>query len=145
LIPSVTNRTFSEERNKRKADREEHNAARKKRRLEQGFQVVPVDKKKEKKLEVPAEKKHSPLVFGLNAVTKGLEKNELSLVIVCTNVSPPSIIYHLPYLCHSTQTPLCTLQDKSEVLGQLFGLKKLLAVGFRVCIFGFFELKIVEG
>lgn len=60
------------------------------------------------------------LVVGINAVSRGLESDALSLVIVCRSVNPLALIAHLPVLCHLRQVPLITLhpQINSRMLAQ---------------------------
>lgn len=77
-------------------------------------------------------KEDTGIVYGLNAVTKALEKKKLSLVVVCMSVSPQSIIQHIPFHCHQQNVPLVPLQERSDVLGHLFGMKTLIAVGIKV-------------
>lgn len=126
------NRSFTVVAKKRRADRVEYNEARKKRRLEGGEKSAKTKTEKQLKAKAETQTEGSGIVYGLNAVTKALEKQELSLVVVCRNVSPTTIIEHIPFLCHHSGTTLCPLQEKSETLGSLFGMKTLVAVGFKV-------------
>jgi len=72
------------------------------------------------------------IVLGINGVTKSLEKNKLALVVVCKQIEPPRVLAHLPVLCAlKGNIPLCPLGDSSHTLGQYFGLKSVLALGFK--------------
>lgn len=130
---------------KRKLQRAEHNEVTKKRRLESGKKAAnlittstttqPAEREPENQdTEKDKDDTTEGLVFGINAVTKALEKKQLSLVVVCKSVNPISIIQHLPVLCHRSGTVLSPIPEKSEGLGQLFGMKTLVAVGFKVSL-----------
>jgi ribosomal protein L7Ae-like RNA K-turn-binding protein len=74
----------------------------------------------------------SELVFGLNQVTRGLEKESLKLVIVSKDIQAQIVIQHLPVLAQLHHTPLCLLDLSSEELGAVFGLRTVIAVGVKV-------------
>ena len=72
------------------------------------------------------------LYLGLNKVTKGLEKDELRLVLVCKSAEPKFITSHLIGLsavrnCHSMQ-----VKDLSKTMSQILNISSALAVGFKV-------------
>ncbi|KAE8596215.1 hypothetical protein XENTR_v10016012 [Xenopus tropicalis] len=71
------------------------------------------------------------LAIGINEVTRGLEKNELSLVLVCKSAKPEMITKHLIELSVSRETPACQLPRLSENIGPALGLKSVLALGFK--------------
>lgn len=71
-------------------------------------------------------------MLGLNAVTRGLEKGEISVVVVCKGPQHSFAISHLPYLCHMKKTPLMPINDSPETFAKFFGLSHLLALGFKV-------------
>jgi ribonuclease P/MRP protein subunit RPP38 len=73
----------------------------------------------------------SELVFGLNQVTRGLEKESLKLVIVSKDIQAQIVIQHLPVLAQLHHTPLCLLDLSSEELGAVFGLRTVIAVGVK--------------
>lgn len=74
----------------------------------------------------------SEFVFGLNQVTRGLEKESLKLVIVSKDIEAQIVIQHLPVLAQLHRTPLCLLDVSSEELGAIFGLRTVIAVGVKV-------------
>ena len=59
--------------------------------------------------------------IGLNEVTKGLERDTVSAVMVCRDVKPLQVIQHLPVLCKLRSTPLFPLVRSSAALAKLFG------------------------
>lgn len=71
------------------------------------------------------------LAIGINEVTKGLERNELSLVLVCNSVKPRHMTQHLIPLSKTRFVPACQVPRLSESLAGLMGLKCLLALGFK--------------
>ncbi|XP_018953209.2 ribonuclease P protein subunit p38-like isoform X1 [Cyprinus carpio] len=71
------------------------------------------------------------LAVGINEVTKGLERNELSLVLVCNSVRPAHMTCHLIPLSKTRSVPACQVPSLSESLAGLLGLKCVLALGFR--------------
>lgn len=91
-------------------------------------------KKNKVKFEFP--KHHAPsLVLGINEVTKLMEQGKLRLAVVARDVEPDILINHLPTLSFTKKIPLCSLSDSSVILGNLFGLKSIIAFGFKVLIF----------
>lgn len=74
------------------------------------------------------------LCLGVNHVTRALEKDELCLAIVCKDAEPPRLVQHFPYLAFVKQVPLCAMAQRgsSFELGKIFGLKSMLALGFKV-------------
>lgn len=71
------------------------------------------------------------LAIGINEVTKGLERNELSLVLVCNSVRPEDMTWHLIPLSVTRSVPACQVPDLSNSLSGLLGLKCVLALGFK--------------
>lgn len=71
------------------------------------------------------------LAIGINEVTKGLERNELSLVLVCNSVRPEDMTWHLIPLSTTRSVPACQVPDLSASLSGLLGLKCVLALGFK--------------
>ncbi|XP_072548369.1 ribonuclease P protein subunit p38 [Salminus brasiliensis] len=71
------------------------------------------------------------LAIGINEVTKGLEKDELSLVLVCSSVRPAHMISHLIPLSRTRAVPACQVPDLSDGLSGLLGLSSVLALGFK--------------
>lgn len=71
------------------------------------------------------------LAIGINEVTKGLERNELSLVLVCNSVRPEHMTWHLIPLSRTRSVPACQVPDLSASLAELLGLKCVLALGFK--------------
>lgn len=71
------------------------------------------------------------LAIGINEVTKGLERNELSLVLVCDSVRPAHMTWHLIPLSCTRSVPACQVPDLSYSLSGLLGLKCVLALGFK--------------
>ncbi|KAK3749959.1 hypothetical protein QZH41_013855 [Actinostola sp. cb2023] len=71
------------------------------------------------------------LVVGINEVTRGLEKDELALVLVCRSVKPRLMTDHILLLAATRQTPTLGLQDLGQVLAPLLHCKKAAAVGFK--------------
>ncbi|XP_069816753.1 ribonuclease P protein subunit p38 [Dendropsophus ebraccatus] len=71
------------------------------------------------------------LAIGINEVTRALEKNTLSLVIVCKSAKPELITRHIIELSYSRGVPACQLPRLSESLAPALGLNSLLALGFR--------------
>lgn len=71
------------------------------------------------------------LAIGINEVTKGLERNELCLVLVCNSVKPRHMTQHLIPLSKTRFVPACQVPRLSESLAAVMGLKCLLALGFK--------------
>ncbi|KAK2902964.1 hypothetical protein Q8A67_007677 [Cirrhinus molitorella] len=71
------------------------------------------------------------LAIGINEVTKGLERNELSLVLVCNSVKPAHMTCHLIPLSKMRSVPACQVPKLSETLAEQLGLKCVLALGFK--------------
>lgn len=71
------------------------------------------------------------LAIGINEVTKGLERNELKLLLVCKSVRPKHMTNHLLALSVSRGVPACQVPRLSQSLSAPLGLKSVLALGFR--------------
>ncbi|XP_061632841.1 ribonuclease P protein subunit p38 [Phyllopteryx taeniolatus] len=71
------------------------------------------------------------LALGINEVTKGLERNQLKLVLVCKSVKPKHMTNHLIALSASRGVPACQVPRLSVTVAQPLGLKSVLALGFR--------------
>ncbi|NWZ29093.1 RPP38 protein, partial [Asarcornis scutulata] len=71
------------------------------------------------------------LAIGVNEVTKGLEKNELLLLLVCKSAKPAMITSHLIQLSASRDTPAGQVPRLSETIAPLLGLTSVLALGFK--------------
>ncbi|XP_028405491.1 ribonuclease P protein subunit p38-like isoform X1 [Dendronephthya gigantea] len=71
------------------------------------------------------------LVFGVNSVTKSLEKDNLMLVLVCGSTKPAILSNHLMLLSATRSTPCCAVFGLSEVMAPLLGLKTVAACGFK--------------
>ncbi|TRZ03079.1 hypothetical protein DNTS_029879 [Danionella cerebrum] len=71
------------------------------------------------------------LAIGINEVTKGLERNELNLVLVCSSVRPDHMTSHLIPLSKTRSVPACQVPGLSKCLSESMGLKCVLALGFR--------------
>ncbi|XP_019747658.1 ribonuclease P protein subunit p38 [Hippocampus comes] len=71
------------------------------------------------------------LALGINEVTKGLERNQLKLVLVCKSIKPKHMTNHLIELSASRGVPACQVPRLSESMATLLGLKSVLALGFR--------------
>lgn len=71
------------------------------------------------------------LAIGMNEVTKGLEKNELTLVLVCKSVKPEMVSKHLIDLSATREVPTCQLPRLSETVAAALGLRSVLALGFK--------------
>ncbi|XP_075684859.1 ribonuclease P protein subunit p38 isoform X2 [Rhinoderma darwinii] len=71
------------------------------------------------------------LAIGINEVTRALEKNDLSMVMVCKSAKPEMITKHIIELSFSREVPACQLPRLSENMAPALGLKSVLALGFR--------------
>ncbi|KAI5092341.1 ribonuclease P protein subunit p38 [Silurus meridionalis] len=71
------------------------------------------------------------LAIGINEVTKGLERNELGLVLVCDSVKPAHMTSHLISLSQTRAVPACQVPGLSAGLAGALGLGSVLALGFK--------------
>lgn len=55
------------------------------------------------------------VVIGTNEVTKAIERNEASLVVIAGNVSPEEVVMHLPSLSEERDVPYTFVPDKEEL------------------------------
>jgi ribosomal protein L7Ae-like RNA K-turn-binding protein len=71
------------------------------------------------------------VVFGMNEVTKALERKQVSLVIVCGDVKPHLLCQHVYLMATIGSVPLCLLTSSSEAgLAKLFNLRSLSMLAF---------------
>ncbi|XP_007896381.1 ribonuclease P protein subunit p38 [Callorhinchus milii] len=71
------------------------------------------------------------LAIGINEVTRGLEKDELCLVLVCLSVKPALMTQHLIQLSVSRAVPACQVPRLSQTIAPVLGLKSTIALGFK--------------
>ncbi len=58
---------------------------------------------------------------GANEVTKSVDRNLASLVVIAENVQPEEIVMHLPTMCEQKKIPYTYVPDK-EALGKAVGM-----------------------
>lgn len=78
--------------------------------------------------------KFGEVVVGLNEVTRGLEKDELRLVICTRDLSPSRVIQHIPVLCTMRSVPLCPLNMSPQAIAELMGasgIRTVICMGFK--------------
>uniref|UniRef100_A0A3B4C0K2 Ribosomal protein eL8/eL30/eS12/Gadd45 domain-containing protein n=1 Tax=Pygocentrus nattereri TaxID=42514 RepID=A0A3B4C0K2_PYGNA len=71
------------------------------------------------------------LALGINEVTKGLERDELSLVLVCGSARPAHMTNHLIPLSKTRAVPACQVPGLSASLSGVLGVSSVLALGIR--------------
>ncbi|HEU12504.1 MAG: 50S ribosomal protein L7Ae [Thermoplasmata archaeon] len=64
---------------------------------------------------------------GTNEVTKAVERMEAKFVVIATDVSPPEVVAHLPYLCDEKNVPYAYAGTKAD-LGSRIGIKSAASV-----------------
>ena len=69
-------------------------------------------------------------VFGIRSVTRGLEKDLFSVVLVCRSAQPSYLTTHLISLIATRRASGGSVPDLSQTLSPLLGLTSCLAVGF---------------
>ncbi|CAM9270277.1 unnamed protein product [Lampetra fluviatilis] len=71
------------------------------------------------------------VALGVNEVIRGLERDELSLVLVCGTARPPLLPRLLASLCASRAVSAAQLGALSAAVAPLLGLRSVLALGVR--------------
>ena len=95
------------------------------------------------------------LAFGINEVTRALEKGPLQVMILCRyvmakakytvfsvrghdtygnntrDVRPSKMLQHLAIMARTTGTPFLVLPQATQALGKAFGLQRVAALGIR--------------
>ncbi|XP_051872375.1 ribonuclease P protein subunit p38 [Pristis pectinata] len=106
--------------------------------IREGQNKIEGLKEEDKMIRIPETKQgwtnvdlRKQLAIGINEVTRGLEKDELCLVLVCRSVKPPIMTQHLIQLSASRTVPACQVPHLSETVAPLLGLKSTLALGFK--------------
>ena len=74
------------------------------------------------------------MAIGINAVTRGLEKDDLDLVIACRSTEPQLITKHLIPLAACRQCPAMCIPQFSEAIAPQLGMKSLVGIGFKASI-----------
>ena len=69
-------------------------------------------------------------MFGVNAVTRSLEKRDTSLVLVDGGAQPPIITKHLVELCMINRVPGAQIQQLSSI-GDVVGLRSVTCLAFK--------------
>ncbi|XP_022339459.2 uncharacterized protein LOC111134591 isoform X1 [Crassostrea virginica] len=73
------------------------------------------------------------ICFGINEVTKGLEKDQLRLVLVCQSCKPEMLTQHLIGLAASRNCTVSVISNLSLTLCPLLKLSSLMALGVKKC------------
>lgn len=85
---------------------------------------------KEKLVKDDKPKKPSGFILGVNQVTKGLERDELSVVVVARDVMQ-ILVSHLPILCYLKKTKLVPVSSTGAEMAHILGTQTALAFGIR--------------
>jgi len=83
---------------------------------------VPEDLQNEALTLLEKAKETGKLKKGTNEATKAVESGFAKLVYIATDVTPPEIVAHLPYLCEEKNSAYVYINSK-ENLGMAAGLK----------------------
>jgi len=75
----------------------------------------------------PLPKKPIVIHYGINSVTRLVEKKKAKLVVIAHDVDPIELVLWLPSLCKKLQVPYCIIKGKSR-LGALVGKKTCTAL-----------------
>nr|XP_022339460.1 ribonuclease P protein subunit p38-like isoform X2 [Crassostrea virginica] len=78
-------------------------------------------------------KARKKICFGINEVTKGLEKDQLRLVLVCQSCKPEMLTQHLIGLAASRNCTVSVISNLSLTLCPLLKLSSLMALGVKKC------------
>lgn len=127
-----------------KARKKRLNELAKREKAKQQESGMTVDENLDMDVDVPVEKPQQPAtsasasakpgkvlpVLGVNAVTRAMERQELSLVLVAWGAK--ALVAHVPALCAAGRVRLGVLEETSQNLGKLFGLQSVVAIGFKV-------------
>ncbi len=59
---------------------------------------------------------------GTNETTKAVERGQAKLVVIATDVDPPEVVMHLPFLCEEKKVPYLYVPSKKR-LGEVAGIQ----------------------
>ncbi|GAW82982.1 ribosomal protein L7A [Plasmodium gonderi] len=76
---------------------------------------------------VPRDKKPLFIKYGINHITKLVERKKANLVVIANDVSPIELVLFLPTLCRLKDIPYCIVKDKAT-LGKLVHKKTATAI-----------------
>jgi large subunit ribosomal protein L7Ae len=109
--------------------RPETKLARKKRLLETAAAKLSNVEKKQagESAQTPIPKKPIVIHYGINSVTRLVEKKKAKLVVIAHDVDPIELVVWLPNLCKKLEIPYCIVKGKSR-LGALVGKKTCTAL-----------------
>lgn len=79
----------------------------------------------------PSVRKPARLVCGLNEVTRGLERENLDIVVVCRDITPALLVSHIPVLCFAARAPLVIMPGDGTDIGTVFGTKRVVTFAVR--------------
>eukprot|EP01116_Phalansterium_solitarium_P006938 TRINITY_DN19374_c0_g1_i1.p1 TRINITY_DN19374_c0_g1~~TRINITY_DN19374_c0_g1_i1.p1 ORF type:complete len:180 (+),score=6.17 TRINITY_DN19374_c0_g1_i1:6-545(+) len=99
---------------------------------EKGTPSAPKRKARRRRQISDVRKAFPELCLGFNELNKCLETDQLRLLVVCKDVTPPALIQHFPVAAFLKRVPLCPLANATVQLGKLFGVKSVVAFGVKV-------------
>lgn len=75
------------------------------------------------------------ICFGINEVIKGLEKDQMLLVLACQSCKPEMLTQHLIGLAATRNCPATTISNLSTTLCPILQISSLMALGIKVRYF----------
>lgn len=105
------------------------------------------DKVKEKSIEIKEPNKDllNSIIFGINIVTRSLEKNELCCILLDADVEPPFLIKHIIMMAQAKKIPIVLLPSlKSHTLENIGFASSALALKNEVLIAGHYFYALYE-
>ena len=104
----------------------EEKAEKRKRIREEAAKLAEQQEKGEKAKVAQNTEKPVSVAYGINNVTRLIERKKAKLVVIAHDVEPLEMVVFIPYLCRKLQIPFCIVKGKAR-LGQVIH-KKTAAV-----------------
>ena len=104
----------------------EEKSEKKKRIREEAAKLAEQTQKGEKAKVAQKAEKPLSVAYGINNVTRLIERKQVKLVVVAHDVEPLEMVVFIPYLCRKLNIPFCIVKGKAR-LGQVIH-KKTAAV-----------------
>lgn len=79
-------------------------------------------------VEAVLRKMKDKIVIGINAANRTIIQNNAGLIILASNINPPSLIEHILFMCANKKIPVVSTAISQKEMGKILGYKQAAVV-----------------